>query len=471
MSPSKLYPLACLVLFSLPSVAQVKFTNNGFPTASNANWIVTGDFNRDGYPDVAVAERSAVEVYLSNGSGGYTLKATLPAASPTQVETADVNHDGKLDLIVTSSSNPGVMIFRGAGDGTFLPSASIPTALPVYEVEPASLVTPAVADLVTRECDTHSSPVKCSVRVYRNNGSGGYSAASNVINASTHLNGIAYRGLVLADLNGDGKADLAVARQDGFDVFAGIGNGTFAAPTHYAVTGGVLSLAVGSLRNNSWLDLIVGAPYSGCSGDPCQSYAEAYLNNGTGKFSLKSKNLVYGQFFVTSDLDGDGFPEIVGVNGGHFSGNLQYLRGHGNGYFDAALSVASPDTGFVPVARDMTLDGRHDLLYPEDLPADVRILTNTNTPSPCPSPPSSKLQATFGLSATVAGDITLFGAANSPAGVIRIEFWLDGKKITETWNDEIVVHFHAAKATHHLVLIAVDKYGATQKFGRYLELP
>ena len=470
MSPSRPCLLACVIFTSLLSAAQIKFTSKGLPTASNANWIVTGDFNRDGYPDIAVSEQSSVEVYLSNGSGGYTLKATLPAASPTQVETADVNHDGKLDLIVTSNTNSGIMIFRGVGDGTFLPSASIPTGLPVYEVAPASLVTPAIADLVTRECDISSPPVKCSIRVYRNNGSGGYSSAGNVINASTHLNANAYRGLVLADLNGDGRTDLTVARQDGFDVFAGKGNGTFAAPTHYAVTGGVLSLAVGSLRNNSWLDLIVGA-FHPCNSDPCQYYAEAYLNNGAGKFALKSKNLIYGQFLATSDLDGDGYPEIVGVNGDHFFGDLQYLRGHGNGYFDAGVSVASPDTGFVPVPRDMTLDGRHDLLYSELLPADVKILKNTNTPIPCPSPPSSKLQATFGLSANAAGDITLLGAANSPAGVVRIEFWLDGKKTTETWNDEIVVHFHAAKGTHHLVLIAVDKYGATQKFGRYLDLP
>jgi Calx-beta domain/FG-GAP-like repeat/FG-GAP repeat len=83
--------------------------------------VVTADFNRDGYADLAwsapwaTPEAGAVEVFLSGGSG--TFWAAPPLAldgAPWTVAVADLNGDGKPDLVTDSTS-----VLLGEGYGTF----------------------------------------------------------------------------------------------------------------------------------------------------------------------------------------------------------------------------------------------------------------------------------------------------------------------------------------------------------------
>jgi hypothetical protein len=60
-----------------------------------------------------------------------------------------------------------------------------------------------------------------------------------------------------ADLNGDGHADLVVADQNGLSVFLGNGNGTFQAPTLYSVGISSPSIVIADLNNDKRLDLAV----------------------------------------------------------------------------------------------------------------------------------------------------------------------------------------------------------------------
>jgi hypothetical protein len=90
--------------------------------------IAVGDFNRDGFKDLAIAGSSA-RLYLlqGNGDGTFTQQPTLEpipedpfARDGTDVDVGDFNRDGIQDLVVAFALNGSkTVIFIGNGDGTF----------------------------------------------------------------------------------------------------------------------------------------------------------------------------------------------------------------------------------------------------------------------------------------------------------------------------------------------------------------
>lgn len=80
---------------------------------------VLADFNRDGKPDLAVADfnRNA-RIYLGDGTGALTLTATLPHSPGVHhLAAADFTGDGIPDL--ATANGYIVMTYPGNGDGTF----------------------------------------------------------------------------------------------------------------------------------------------------------------------------------------------------------------------------------------------------------------------------------------------------------------------------------------------------------------
>jgi hypothetical protein len=81
-----------------------------------------GDFNRDGNPDLAVANFWSDSVSILTGAGDGTFNAAVnyPAGTkPWSVAVGDFNVDGKPDLAVANNGSNNVSILTGAGDGTF----------------------------------------------------------------------------------------------------------------------------------------------------------------------------------------------------------------------------------------------------------------------------------------------------------------------------------------------------------------
>lgn len=88
----------------------------------SATTIEAADFNRDGFPDLAVPHRDGGQgfIYLNDGKGTFGGRrpfgpstAAIRTAAP-----ADLDGDGVLDLVVIDEST-GPAIFRGRADGTF----------------------------------------------------------------------------------------------------------------------------------------------------------------------------------------------------------------------------------------------------------------------------------------------------------------------------------------------------------------
>lgn len=192
--------------------------------------VVIADFNRDGIndtarvgPDVA----SGVEVQLGWTDGPPTPPRTLlPGTSFDSVTSGDFDGDGRLDLAVVRSRREGVSdtglvaILLGRGDGQFVLNSTDPDEREPVAVVAADLDGDGRLDLAT--ADARDGDV--SVRLGRGDGTFAPKQVWGNIPARAAQ-------LAAGDISGDGKADIvASSALDGrLAVLINTGDGTFPA--------------------------------------------------------------------------------------------------------------------------------------------------------------------------------------------------------------------------------------------------
>jgi hypothetical protein len=172
------------------------------------------DLNGDGKPDlVVVSGNNIVGVSLGNGDGSFQTTVDYAAASySSDVLVADVNGDGKLDLAVAESGclpfscsttgSASISLLLGVGDGTFVGGMdyAFQNGNPASQVVLADFNGDGKPDFAA---ETGFAPSSIPLGVYLGNGNGTFQAQiSTPILQNTGA-------IAAADLNGDGKADLA----------------------------------------------------------------------------------------------------------------------------------------------------------------------------------------------------------------------------------------------------------------------
>ncbi len=365
--------------FVTPITYPVGNPNAQFP--SSVYDIASGDLDGDGKPDLVFSisweGNSSPGPYLrwlkGNGDGTYTEKPISNALDnlPEHLLLADVNGDGRLDLITTATGTipAGIVvspaaeldIYLGNGDGTFQP--------PQRYLQGISVSTPVLADLngdgkpdlavVTRTSQGSA------IQPLLNNGDGTFHLGQAFADSALGTLGSV---LGAGDFNSDRKADLLV--YEGSDngsaqvlrVLTNDGEGVFSSGASYTLprsrTSANHPAAVLDVNHDGRADLVLAL----------WDRVLVLLGNGDGTFRGTGdlqKPLRYptGQAqeanILPGDFNKDGIPDFV-------AGPYVYLgRGDGSFTVTAAYSTTADggNSNAAEVAVDLNGDGHLDLVW------------------------------------------------------------------------------------------------------------
>jgi hypothetical protein len=298
---------------------------------NNPRYVAVGDINNDGKLDIVATNQNSntVGVLLGNGDGTFGTATAYPVGSnPFGVAAIDINKDGRADVITTNFSSNTVTVYLGQANGTlslagnFAVIGTAPIAVAVGDVNKDGN-----ADLVTANFNSSN------ISVLLGNGNGTFTFLRTVTAQSNPF------GVALADFNGDTSLDVAVANQGSntVSIIIGNGNGTFNAATNVGLNAngdgsGPRSIAVADVNHDGKLDIATANVNS--------ATASLLLGNGDGTFATPvayatatSPNTV-----ALPDVNNDGLPDISTAD---FDGNSVSLRL--NSLYSVGLQLLAPD--------------------------------------------------------------------------------------------------------------------------------
>jgi RHS repeat-associated protein len=344
-----------------------------FATGTNPFLVSTGDFDGDGKTDLAMVNfnSSTVSIFRNTSTGpsivSYGVKIDFASgANPSSVSVGDLDGDGKTDLAVTNYNGSSVSVFRntstGSGSISFAAKLDYPTGLIPYSVSIGDLDNDGKADLAVANYSSNT------ISILRNTGTGAglISFAPKI----DYVTGVNPRSTSIVDLDGDGKADLAVTNCGSpfntVSVFrntsTGMGAVSFAAKVDYTTGTSPYSVSTGDLDGDGKIDLAT-ANYT--------SNTVSVLRNtsvfGALSFAVKVEYATgtNPESVAIGDLDGDGKSDLAVANYG--ANSLSIFRntstGSGSVSFGAKVDyVTGTNTSTISVAiGDFDGDGKADL--------------------------------------------------------------------------------------------------------------
>lgn len=323
----------------------------------------TADLDADGDLDLAVVNTSgnSVTILTNDGLGTLSTHVTLSVGlAPQAVVAADFDRDGTLDLAVSNAQANNVSLLRGLGGADFaaavpIPAGSTPNDLAVGDFDRDGDLDLAVCNKLT--------PTG-TVTILVNNGAGGFSTGSISAVGDTPTS------VAVADLDGNGTLDLAVANNLSRNLMVRFGNGSGGfgpalTLTLHALDSGPVSVAAADLDEDGDLDLATAA---------FSSNALNVFENVSASFgaAIRRPTSYLPDFVTSADVNRDGQIDLVMAADG-----AKVLRGRSSLSLEPAEDMVAGLGPSALVVGDLDRDGRPDLVVTNSNSDDVSILLST----------------------------------------------------------------------------------------------
>jgi hypothetical protein len=346
---------------------------NVFSPGGYVAWQGYGDLNNDGRADLVIAGGSRppgtsrgtgiINVLLANGDGSFrTAGRTVLADYPGAAVLGDFNGDGKTDLAVSTSY--GLYMLLGNADGTFGSALQLNGLSFFGEPQAADFNGDGKLDLV--------GSLGNSGVLLLGNGDGTF---RQPILLWAGPAGVSCSPLAVADIDGDGKADLVnlcAGTQGRDDILVQLGNGD-----------GTFQLAVASPMNSGGVQLGNGdgtflSANPVASNTAGASSAPIVLGdfNGDGRLDLVSGSTFWNSL-LAGDFNGDGKLDIAytGYTNSFDPNTANIQSGNGDGSFGPIVSILSMPAGHQcrMAQGDFNGDGKMDLVIGDSAEVDILL--------------------------------------------------------------------------------------------------
>jgi len=198
--------LLCLLAVQTYAVDPTFNSKIDYQVGTDPQSLFAADLDGDGDQDLAVANLNTANVSVLKNNGNGTFGGAVnygTGSSAHSVYAADLDGDGDLDLAVASFAN-FVSVLKNNGDGTFGVSVNYPATGSPASIFAEDFDGDGKQDIVTANWSGNS----VTVRINNGDGTFPFLGITHII-APTSDNGPF--SVYAADLDGDGKPDLATA--------------------------------------------------------------------------------------------------------------------------------------------------------------------------------------------------------------------------------------------------------------------
>jgi len=332
------------------------------------------DLNHDGNPDLVLQQCSfldptepscALAVMLADGHGSFAQPVAYPLPIINEigaVVAADLNGDGYLDLVIDSflyvpgEGEPlGIAVLLNNGDGTFQPLKVVVPGVSAFGLAVADLNQDGKPDLAFSYTTGSSTSPSASVSVALGNGDGTFGTP-----VSYPVNGAG--SIAIGDVNGDGNEDIVV--ETGSILF-GDGKGGFPTRRDY-LFGCCGPVILTDFDGDGKIDVVIAG-----AGNSQIMYGGVlvFFGQGGGEFAappflnITNFNGTYPTVLASGDFDGNGTLDLLVTQ----ASTIGILQGNSDGTFTAATQYNfNPAAGvangafLTAVTGDFNHDGKLD---------------------------------------------------------------------------------------------------------------
>ena len=348
-----------------------------------------GDFNRDGFPDIAIANASGDSFVYWGSTAGFTAqhRTLLPTLSANGIFTADLNADGYPDLIFANSSDGKTYdvpsyIYWGSATGFAPYMRSSLQSFGAASVNVADLNGDGHPEVLLVNQYSGSADSKINTRIFWGNPHHYYSTAS-----MSTLPGHGTYDTTVADLNDDGFIDIVMSNSyaDGSYLYWGGPHGFSVDRRDTLAAAGAIGSSAADLNRDGYLDIVftrregqkfIGTVLWGSAG--------GYSANKKTELPLKGKRSLSN---VIADLNRDGYLDLIFPD--EYFGNLHIFWGGPDGFTEARSWSRFVSAGSLELA-DLNGDGYLDFVIaggfnPETKSRNTKTRIFWGTPAGTPS--------------------------------------------------------------------------------------